>query len=502
MTSTPPPTLEAAAVSADATPASTPSAPSDRFSDCVMLRFLSRDFGSQCAVLALLFTTEIALLIRSCRTWSRWIHEPNVLGYRCREVKPSRFPEYLACGWIRLPQRMIFLLPEIERLDNAPDASLEMQTRQSTERQQMEFALAHVGPAFFPRIEELILWIRVPRISDSVLRDCFASLAPRLRTLECVLPSSEHAVKSDTTAHSLMAHVSLLPRMRSLRLFGAISDPESVSFAALPNLTELDDFIFRVCADSDVRSVVWHPTRTQVECLTRCAQLTELECGSWADDTLAMLARAKRPSISAPHQTLQSLDLHETVITAPLWSHLAQLNELDNLTNAGWSDDPSAEEWVPLASFRRLTSLWLSPDVVSGLIELSSANYLPALVQCTSLERLVLGSTTLSAAQMQLVARSLHKLTLLHLVSVRLPLESLACLASLPLDTALFDCTPLEGAFATVRPHLPALASLTKLTLWDPEEHRLPAAAVADLNAALLARCPKLQPSEFRQNLL
>lgn len=476
-----------------------------------MLRHLARDTGSQFVLFSMLPTMDIASLVMTCTRWSQWINEPRVLGPRHRAVKPSRFDELMQCAWIRQPQIDLQLLPEPTPAGGHDASSL------SKHAQELESALPSVGPAFFPLLENLRIHTHVSCVRERILRDCFCSLAPRLRLLECKLETAEVKPRSSSLLHSLMEHVVLLPRLRVLIVEAKISAPHLMSFDSLPSLPLLEEFSFH---SADPIAAVWRATEEQVACLARCNNLTELACGAWDADPqtsfeeqeaalrrrIGVLAAAKcaRAGVDAAESfsPLTNLNLQTTIISPSLWAYLACLTELTEIAPIAWTGDPSVEQWAQLASFTRLRALSVTPPS-NQILLLGRQRFLPALMQCVGLQVLHMSWTDLPLAQFSSLTAALRQLWWLDFAFVRFPAECFPLLSSLPLLSYLgitSYSTP-DHTFLPVRPLIPALPALTRLRIDDAFEHRLTCDDVAADNAALFLRCPLLKPTQFQQNL-
>lgn len=254
---------------------------------------------------------------------------------------------------------------------------------------------------------------------------------------------------------------------------------------------------------------------------------------------------------------LQSLCLKNSVITSTAWRFLSKCTQLTELSPLAWSanlKDPAVPKsgWAALAKFRHLRALRVAPILGEEHPLLASSLLPPILRGCRGLQSLHLQSVDLSRAQLQHLIRRLPDLRHLSLRCLRLestvPLSEAKRLHTMSLHFCVLGGWPMKetsviaeadaghgidhstgtgtaagtiavaavgiaAADSTVIPtapsitpvldfrrELPAMSALAQLLLHD--RIRITRSTAAPLNAALLARMPRLNAKRFAQNLL
>lgn len=500
--------LDAAAASPVASCESPPAANS------AMLHYLARDTGASFTVLSFLFLDEISELHATCRTWRSWIAAPSSCLCRELDVRPSRFAPLMACSWLRPKLQLLLLLSEthsgsLELLRNVLESSL-------------------LGLFAFPKLEALKFQLRVNRVSESVLRTCFAVLAPRLISLQIDLMHADPGSGIDyenedsplTFVQLVMHEVIRLPKLEVLWITGHthdLRDAEAISFEALPQLTALREF------GIETRSDNYWATSAQVNCLAQCKWLEMIHFGRWCKhpdrllspdpvvDEAMQLAESIGVLVAAIEERLRerrdalgspiTVVLVNSNVSSAFWTYLCRIPCFERLWPNSF-DRLSSMEWKGLSKFSQITSLRIAPSDTpwAGVMQRSAMqvdDFLSALLECPKLEDIFFRNMALSSKQLEQICRpQLTRLTLQRMwVASLLPLGSATQLR----DLSIVECVDSESNPLLVRVSLPPMAALEELDIGELLEHQLTESEAAPLNAALLARCPLLRASRIQE---
>ena len=216
-------------------------------------------------------------------------------------------------------------------------------------------------------------------------------------------------------------------------------------------------------------------------------------------ERIGVLVEAKHPRPDDPDaETLSTLSLKTTEMGPLVWPYVCRLTALKSLWPL-WITNPLSDQWRALESMSAMIclSLWPHP----GNREMMQvADFLPHVLKCTQLEQLSLGrGMSISAAQLTSICTSLPNLW--SIVLYQMFVESVTPLELAPVlrDVEVSRCRGLRGEPLLACTKLPAMPLLTDLILEEPYAHRVPAAEVEPLLAAIRARCPKLRNIKHRR---
>jgi len=215
--------------------------------------------------------------------------------------------------------------------------------------------------------------------------------------------------------------------------------------------------------------VIWLPAASSSTSLTHsddalCAERVAEFIRCWPPGTAAI-----------EHIAIRSRHL----FLAQMHARLPFFRELREVFIVPWR----GMQWPQLLRpFLRLSSLSL-------LVAPATADWLPAVLECATLEDFDLSHAEFSAAELQLLVRALPRLSSLSISHCRLesvsPLAEAHALTSL----ALVSCDKPGSSAVDWLPLLPPLPLLAYLTVSSPAE---PEADRAQRSAALLERMPRL----------
>jgi hypothetical protein len=204
------------------------------------------------------------------------------------------------------------------------------------------------------------------------------------------------------------------------------------------------------------------------------------------EDGIGQVARAFAPR----YPPLVELDLCTTHMTPTVWHYVTQLTHLQLLEVFTWDAAMTAEHFQQLGHFEQLRTIRLSirPREYSRS-PLPCSAFWPSLLQCKQLTSVCLGGgLSISVEQLQQLLRCLPLLRKLRLES--LFLESLAPLTESSISELIFSlCHDVTGEPADIRRMLPAMPSLTQLSLKGWIQFAFAPDREA-LDVAVLTRCP------------
>lgn len=473
-----------------------------------MMLHLSRDTGASFTLLQWIELNDLAALNATCTTWRKWLLPASGCKTRSRALVPSRFAQLHQCPWVRSKLHRIDLLPE-------PNAA-----SRPSDLMQATYESCLLALHDFPMLRGLVLHVQVATVQESVISHCFDALAG-IVALQVHLPTDGVASGCDAVVRLIFKHAARLRDLLKLTVHGRVHAPQTLPLEALPLIAG------RLCGlchfSLEARYNSFRATPEQARCLAACAHLRTLEFGLWdADPALlnadppideetfltdrigALVEGIVRHPRKSSVDNFSRLIVMGSVMSSAMWTHFRRLSTLTSVWPTAFRQ-LSAEQWNQLRCFTALENLRIhAADLAAdGRSLLPVADFLPSMIQCTTVSNLALGGgLSLSTAQLELICLSLPALRWLAFRVMYL--DGLAPLSLAPklCDLTFVHCQQVNGDPLLVRVILPPLASLTKLTLADLDEYLLSAEEAAPLNAAVLQRCPLLTLEQFPQHLL
>ena len=447
-------------------------------SESLMLHYLSRDSGSLFCFFGVLQLNDLSPLSSTCRLLRSWLDKPNAIEKRMREIRPSRVHQLFA-SWV---------CQHIVRLDltaEADDSEIEVNT------QVLQQVLC-LAPAELPHLATLSITLSA-RLDPDIVGISMSQMASRLKILLLtVQPNDAPEDSLQPWMHALRYAQSLEEITLTCRFLN--NDRDALDLSSLPLLPKLGILNIK-------NGWSWSPNSAQVAAVAASPSLTYLNLGTPSAADIAVLNSAQTTSA----KPMQRLQLNGAIIDEEYWSHLSQMTDLHFVFPVFWRP-MSPQAWAKLARFHAMDSLAICPedatlDPVSKRSPLKIDDFLPTLIQCTTVAWLQLGAgLELTRDKLELIVR--HLPLLARLVLLDLFIDDLSPLPSAPIKhLELLRVRSMNGDAIQFRTTLPTLKLLEFFKLNDPAEAMLTEQCAQQLNAAFLARHPNLHSKDFQQNL-